>query len=29
MRVETVELITITILNIAVIVYKKYMMKPS
>jgi hypothetical protein len=29
MRVETVELITITFLNILLIVYKKYGMKPS
>lgn len=29
MRVETVELITITILNIALIVYKKYGMKQN
>jgi len=29
MRVETVELITITFLNIALIIYKKYGMKQS
>lgn len=29
MRVETLELITINILNIALIVYKKYAMKPN
>lgn len=29
MRVETVELITITVLNIALILYKKYGMKQN
>jgi hypothetical protein len=29
MRVETLELITITFLNVALIVYTKYVMKPS